>query len=95
MAPENEESYALYGEYMLPHRIWPLSETLPVFSTQIMKSLPTRSSSLQVEIRVDGSAAQYTSEIARDRAPFWNEEFLMYVQPSAECSTRLNNAHQI
>jgi hypothetical protein len=23
MAPENEESYALYGEYMLPHRICP------------------------------------------------------------------------
>jgi hypothetical protein len=70
-----------------------LSDTLPVVSAEIMESLLLLS--LQVEVRVDGSAAQYTSEIERDRVTFWNETFLMYVQPSAECSTRLNNAHQI
>jgi hypothetical protein len=96
MAPENEESYALYGEYTLavPHNL-SLSHTIPVVSAEIMENLLTRSSTLQVGIRVDGSAPQYTSEIESDRAPFWNEKFLVYVQPSAECSTTLINAHQI
>ena len=44
---------------------------------------------------MDGSTAQYTNEIKRDRMLFWNEEFLVYVQPSAERPMRSNNAHQI
>jgi hypothetical protein len=91
---KRRELCAIWSVYAAPQNLSP-SDTLSVVCAEIMESLLTRSSSLQVEIRVDGSAAQYTSEIERDRALFWNEQFLVYVQPSAQCSTRLNNAHQI
>jgi hypothetical protein len=75
MAPESEESYALYCEYS-PFCYMTVPDILAVVSAESI--LMTKSSNLYVEIRLDGAAMQHTRAI-EGPAPNWNEEFRMYV----------------
>ena len=59
-----------------------------MISAEITESL-AKSSNLYVEIKLDGSAMQRTSVIEGDTAPFWNEEFRVYVSSSPGCLARL------
>jgi hypothetical protein len=52
---------------------------LPVVFAKTNLSFPTGLLGLYVEIRLDGSTARHTSVIEGDTAPFWNEQFCMYV----------------
>jgi len=67
------------------------SYMLYVVSAEITEGLLTSSPSLQVMVRVDESAAQYTSEIERDRSPSWNEEFLIYGRKTSIISLPIKN----
>jgi hypothetical protein len=78
MLPESEESYALYGEYLVFLDCMTVPDILPVVSAEITRSILTKSSNLYVEIRLDGAEMQHTS-VFEGVAPIWNEEFCVYV----------------
>jgi hypothetical protein len=79
MTPENEESYALHGEYLVSPRLMLIPDIFPVVSAEITRRFLTKSSNVYIEINLDGAATQHTSVIEEDTALIWNEEFRMYV----------------
>ncbi|KIM80323.1 hypothetical protein PILCRDRAFT_89628 [Piloderma croceum F 1598] len=91
MTTENEESYALYGEFSAFHKLMTIPDILPVVSAHISPSLVTKSSNLCVVIRQDRAATQHTSVIEGDTAHVWNKEFFVYGNTSSTLSLSIED----